>query len=99
MDKVIDEATLKPECDIVASKANELREELLLKINNGVQELAVDLENVNMIDSVGLGVLVSAHNSLSKAGGKLTICNASNDIYGLFKAMRLDQHFTVIGCK
>ena len=67
------------------------------EVNNQtwIEELTLDLKQVKMIDSVGLGVIIAAHNSLRGIGGKLTVKNVSNDIYRLFKTMRLDQHFEV----
>jgi len=86
---------IKPGKDIVASMVDELRKKLLILIDKGNNDLGIDLTGVEMIDSVGLGVLIATHNSLSRNGGKLTVTNVSEDIYGLFKTMRLDQHFQI----
>ncbi len=86
---------IKPGKDIVASTANALRKKLLGIVEKGATPVIIDLTRVEMIDSVGLGVLIATHNSLSKAGGRLAVTNVSKDIYGLFKTMRLDQHFEV----
>lgn len=85
----------RPGKDIVASRAEEFRKRLLKLLDSGVEVLTIDLRNVKMIDSMGLGVVIAAHNSLKKAGGKLLVTNVSEDIYRLFKTMRLDQHFEV----
>jgi anti-anti-sigma factor len=90
-------AVIKPECDIVASKAKEFRDELKALITAGAVELTIDLGSVEMVDSVGLGVFIAAQNSLVEVDGKLTVCNVSDDICKLFKTMRLDQHFAVTG--
>ena len=84
--------TIRPNDNIVASMSHELREELLSLIGKGEKGLIVDMKDVLLIDSVGIGILVAAHNSLSKCGGKLTVINLSEDLYQLFKTMRLDQH-------
>jgi anti-anti-sigma factor len=55
------------------------------------------LESVKSIDSTGIGLLVSAHNSLRRAGGELSVIHVSNDILDLFHAMRIHQHFSVSG--
>ena len=91
--------TVKPGKDITASIAEDFRRDLLKLIEQGVIELTIDLSNVNMIDSVGLGVLIATHNSLENKGGSLAIINASRNIYALFNTMRLDQHFEVIIAK
>ena len=87
--------TVTPGIDIVASMAEEFRAELLKSVDEGVKELTADLDGVGVVDSVGLGVLISAHNSLQKNDGVFTVINASEDIYKLFKVMRLDRHFEV----
>jgi anti-anti-sigma factor len=90
-----DEKVIKPGRDIVASMAADFRQDLLKEVESGVKRLVVDLDDVEMVDSVGIGVLVAAHNSLSKNGGQMAVSNVSQDIFNLFKVMRLDQHFEV----
>ena len=90
-----DQTTVKPGEKIVASMAQELRKELLSLIKEGNTGLVVDMADVMMIDSIGVGILVATHNSLSENGGKLTVTNVSQDIYRLFKTMRLDQYLMV----
>ena len=84
-----------PKDDIVASNADELRQLLVEKIEDSEGELVVDLQHVSVIDSSGLGVLIAAQNSLKDKGIQLKVVNVSEDIMGLFKIMRLDQHFQV----
>ena len=88
--------TVKLDKDIIASMAADFRDKLLKLVKEGIEELTLDLRQVEMVDSVGLGVIIAAHNSLRGIGGKLTVKNVSSDIYRLFKTMRLDQHFEVI---
>ncbi|MDY6855633.1 MAG: STAS domain-containing protein [Thermodesulfobacteriota bacterium] len=90
-----DKITIRPNDNIVASMSHEFREELLSLIEEGEKGLSVDMRDVFMIDSVGIGILVAAHNSLSKYGRKLTVINLSEDIYRLFQTMRLDQHIEI----
>ena len=90
-----DKITIRPNDNIVASMSHEFREELLSLIGEEGKGLIVDMKDVLIIDSVGIGILVAAHNSLSKNGGKLTVINLSEDIYRLFQTMRLDQHLEI----
>ena len=90
-----DSVTIKPQADVVASSANEFRSELKTLIDEGTSQVILDLSGVEMVDSVGLGVFIAAHNSLTQTGRVLTVCNASNDIMTLFRTMRLDKHFTI----
>jgi len=90
-----DHTIVRPEHDLVASVVPEFRKEVQSVLEEDPKELVIDLGNVEMIDSVGLGVLIATHNSLGKIGGKLKVVNASSNICGLFKTMRLDKHFSV----
>ena len=90
-----DQTIVKPGENIVASMAQEFRKELLPLVTENSKELVVDLTDVTMIDSIGIGILVATFNSISKYGGKFTVTNVSKDIYNLLKTMRLDQHFEV----
>ncbi len=98
MSEVVVQATqtiVKPQCDIVASMSNDFRDELRNQVNNGAQELVIDLEGVEMVDSDGLGALIFAHKLMTKNGGKLMVCNASKDIREFFRIMRLDKQFAM----
>ena len=88
---------VKPDADVIATSVPDLRQILKEAVDAGTKELCIDLANAAMIDSLGLGLIIASHNSLSKAGGKLSVINVSRDVKDLFKKMRLDQHFTVIG--
>ncbi len=86
---------VKPGTDIVASKVDQLKQELKQALDDGATEMAIDLCDVKMMDSMGIGLLIAAHNSLEKNGGKLELLNVSADILQLLKNMRLDKHFIV----
>ena len=57
--------------------------------------LVIDLSRVELIDSVGIGLLIAAHNSLSKTGERLVLENINPDLAGLLRTMRLDKHFVI----
>jgi len=88
-------AVIRPEADIVAASVADLRSRMRGLIGAGVRDLVVDLSAVRMVDSAGLGLLISAHNSLRKAGGQISVVHASPDVYELFRTMRIHQHFSV----
>jgi anti-anti-sigma factor len=90
-------ATVKLEEDLVAAKLPALRSRLREMTASGIQHLTLDLADVQAVDSTGIGLLVSAHNSLKKAGGELAVIHASKDILELFRTMRIHQHFSVSG--
>jgi len=88
---------LKPAGDIVASAVSELRQQLKSIADGGAQQVTIDLAQVQIVDSTGIGLLIAAYNTLQKAGGKIALINASRDLVLLFKSMRLDQRFEIGG--
>ncbi|MCB2181995.1 MAG: STAS domain-containing protein [Desulfobulbaceae bacterium] len=88
--------TIKPGIDIVASQCETLKQEFLEIINSGEKKLVIDFSETEMIDSSGIGLLISIRNSLTNSGGgEIELSNLSDDLHQLFKVMRLDNHFTI----
>lgn len=91
-------AVVQPAGDnIVAATLPELRTRMREVVEEGVGELVIDLAGVSMVDSSGIGLLIAAHNSLRKVGGRLAVIHVSADLLELFQTMRMHQHFTVAG--
>ncbi|PIE62575.1 MAG: anti-anti-sigma factor [Desulfobacter postgatei] len=90
-----DQTIVKPGEDVVASMADAFKAELLSAVNSSQGTLVIDLNGVNIVDSVGIGVIIATYNSLSQSNRQLKVINVAKDIYGLFSTMRLDRRFTV----
>ena len=91
-------AVVRPSGDtIVAATLPELRSKMRGIVEEGVKDLTVDLADVRMVDSSGIGLLISAYNSLRKVGGQFALIHVSPELMDLFKTMRMHQHFTVSG--
>ena len=88
---------LKLESNLVASAVDDLRVLVNNTIKEGVKEITIDLSGISVVDSMGIGFLISAHNSLLKIDGKIEVINVTGEIMDLFKSMRLDQHFSLKG--
>ncbi|NQU63970.1 MAG: STAS domain-containing protein [SAR324 cluster bacterium] len=86
---------VKPGKDMVASVVKEMKGKMKKALEDGAVEMAVDLSGVEMMDSMGIAVLIAAHNSLKKNGGQLELINASTDISNLLTNMRLHKHFKI----
>ena len=86
---------LTPAGDIVASVADDLRTRLKELMGQLAGQLVIDLSRVELIDSVGIGLLIAVHNTLSKKGGRLTLTHVSPDLATLLRTMRLDKHFSI----
>jgi len=86
--------------DITASNAEEIKNELWCRVaseasGNQLVVLVVDLKNTKMIDSSGIGLLVSLNNNAKKTNGYVKLSNTSDNIKNLFKMMRLDKHLKI----
>jgi len=81
--------------DLTAATVEQVRDKLKVLLQGGTTELTIDLAGVQMVDSMGIGLLIQANNSLQKAGGALVVKNASPDLMALFRSMRLDKRFTL----
>lgn len=86
---------VKPGSDIVASMAPDFKKELQALVDEDPAILVIDLAGVKMVDSIGIGVIIAAHNSIKRKHGQLEVINTSKDIYQVFTAMRLNHHFHV----
>ncbi len=88
-------AVFSPAGDIVASATEGLRARLRDIMAEHAGPLVIDLERVELIDSVGIGLLIAAHNSLSKRGERLALTNVNAELASLLRTMRLDKHFSI----
>jgi anti-anti-sigma factor len=86
---------LTPAGDIVASVADDLRTRLKELMGQLAGQLVIDLSRVELIDSVGIGLLIAVHNTLSKKGERLVLAHVSPDLASLLRTMRLDKHFSI----
>lgn len=87
--------TVKPGKDIAGEIVEDLRIKLLKLINQDVNEVAIDMKGINVIDSSGLGVLIAARNSLDQAGGLLKLTNVSENIDNLLKMTGIDRYLNI----
>ena len=92
-----DQTIVRPGADVVASMAEAFKDDLLSVINSSSGAVVIDLDGVEMVDSVGIGVIIATHNTLRQANRKLKVINVTKDVYGLFTTMRLNRRFTVEG--
>jgi anti-sigma B factor antagonist len=72
-----------------------LREKVKSLLAAGRKKLLLDLKNVTMIDSAGLDVLVTAHNSAKSSGATLRLCNLGSRTNELLQITRLVNVFEV----
>lgn len=69
------------------------REEVQELLQDDFKELIFDMQNVSVMNSSGLGVLIMARDELSRRGGKVKIANLQPLMQEIFTRMRLDTLF------
>jgi anti-sigma B factor antagonist len=72
-----------------------LREKVKSLLAEGKKNIVLDLKNVSMIDSSGLGALVAAHSSAKSGGAALRLCNLGSRTNELLQMTRLLTVFEV----
>lgn len=69
----------------------ELRESLHTAVDAGVGDLVVDVSDVELVDSTGLGALLSAHRRARRAGRRLVLRGVGPDLHRILHRTRLDR--------
>ena len=85
---------IRLEQNLVAEYCEALRERLL-DATQDKDELTLDLSDVTMIDSSGLGVLIATQNTLAKQDKQLVLKGVADNIRRMMTLMRLDRHFHI----
>ncbi len=71
-----------------------------LAIQKAIQEkklfLVANMADVGFIDSSGVGMLITCHQDLKAAGGRLILMRLSDDIYDLFEMTSIDRLFEIV---
>ncbi len=84
-----------PVKDLVAMNADEFKTELLSIVAQSPSEIIIDLAKVGIVDSSGMSAIISAFNLFKQKGGKISVVNASENIYKVFITMRLNYRFSI----
>lgn len=70
--------------------------EPLSRMFGGERVVIVDLSDVSYIDSAGIASMVGLYKRLASAGGgRLVLCGAREEIWGVFRTMKLDRLFSL----
>jgi len=89
-----EEAVLRLDKDLIASNVPQIKETIRAELEAG-RNMVLDLQEVETMDSKGIGLLIATHNSLREKGAALEIVNPTENILKLLQNMRLDKHFRI----
>ncbi len=68
-----------------------LRDQVKALIRDGHPDVLADFTDVASIDSAGLGLLITAHYSLAREGGRMKVCAPNERVRGVFYVTLLHQ--------
>lgn len=60
-------------------------------VERGQDRFVVDLSGARWLNSTGLGILVSIHHTVMRAGGRMAVCGANRRIRGIYFVAQLDK--------
>lgn len=73
----------------------ELNDAVMDFIEQGNKKLIIDLSRVNLINSIGLGSLISAYTTFSKNGGEIILTGVGKSIKNIFIITKLTEVFDI----
>jgi len=71
------------------------REALTETLAEGIVSIVVNLESVEYMDSLGLGVIIAGATRAEKAGGKLVVCSLGTHLQKIFEIAGVGQMVTI----
>lgn len=77
---------------LTSDNAETLRDRIRQAMDDGVVRFVVDLGRAPLVDSTGIGVLVSMHNRLVDAGGAIRLSAVQANVMRILKAAHLDNY-------
>lgn len=81
--------------EIDMATAPRLRERLMVLASQGTQDVVVDLEGVDFLDSTGIGVLIGGMKRQRGLDGDLTLVCTRPRILKVFEITGLNQAFSI----
>jgi len=85
-------ARLKIQGEFEKKNCMSIKQELLELINDDIKDIYIDLSDVDFIDGVAIGLLLSTNFTLNKLGGSLIIEKPKFHVVDLFEATQTSQY-------
>jgi anti-sigma B factor antagonist len=80
---------------VLGEETSALREKVKSLLGEGNKNIVLNLSNVTLIDSSGLGALVAAYSSAKSGGASLRLCNLGSRFNELLQITKLYTVFEV----
>jgi anti-sigma B factor antagonist len=89
-----DGTVLRIEGSLDATSTPELRPLLDQLVAEKRTQVTVDLEKLRLIDSSGVGAIISLYKRIRAQGGEVAVRNAKDQPLAIFRLLRLDRVFS-----
>ncbi len=63
---------------------------------NTAWKIALNLEEVKLLASAGIGMIISLHNEAKAAGGRLVVYGINDQIMTMLKMCKMHKFFTIV---
>ncbi len=87
---------LQPEGILSAAAAKKLLASFDTYVGQAIPIILIDLQQVPMIDSFGLGIIISMRNKMKLSGGALYLCGLQKQARFLVDISALDRLFDIL---
>lgn len=80
---------------VTDSLKDSLKDTINHMIEEGFEHFVLNLDNVKIIDSCGVGLIIVANNVTAARDTKLYLCNIKPFIIKIFDIMRISKHLSI----
>jgi anti-sigma B factor antagonist len=81
--------------ELDTSTVGQLYEELAELTREGVRHIAINLAELEFMDSTGLSAIIAAHKRAEAQGGELILFSPSHDMRRLFEVTGIDTYLNI----
>lgn len=81
--------------ELDTSNVSQLYEQIAELTREGICHIALNLAELDFMDSTGVSVLVAAHKRTEALGGELIVLSPSRQVRKLFQVMGLDDYLNI----
>lgn len=86
---------ITPAAELDMGSAPQLGAQVLSSLRRGEHRLTLDFAEVRLIDSAGIGVLLSAQRRVRAVGGELVVANVSDHVRRVFALTGVDRSLSL----
>ncbi len=87
--------TVQPSGILDGSSTNELRREILDLVEKGNNLILVDLQEINFMNSSGIGALVATLKAVRTAKAEMYLCSLGEQLQMIFQLTKMEKVFKI----